>query len=214
MPGAVVGGSSHNVRLLLIRHGETDDNAGRLALGRRDVPLNERGRAQAEALARALSDRYEIEAIYSSPLQRALATARPLADAFRVDIAIEPGLIEMDIGELESLPFDQVREGYPDFMKRWLSDEPGGAVMPGGESLRQVQERAWPVVEAVRERHSEGLVAIVSHNFIILTLLCRVLDVPLAQFRRLRQDLAAFSLVELTSERRTLLRLNDRCHLG
>jgi broad specificity phosphatase PhoE len=209
-----VGGSSHNVRLLLIRHGETDDNAGRLALGRRDVPLNERGRTQAQNLAGALAERFEIAAIYSSPLQRALATARPLADELRLDIAIEPALIEMDIGELESLPFDVVRARYPDFMKRWLSDELADAIMPGGESLRQVQERAWPAVEAILERHRDELVAIVSHNFVILTLLCRVLDVPLAQFRRLRQDLAAFSLVELTADRRTLLRLNDRCHLG
>lgn len=214
MPGGAEGGSPRNVQFLLIRHGETDDNAGRLALGRRDVPLNERGLAQAQALARTLTASYEIEAIYSSPLQRALATARPLADELRLDIAIEPALTEMDIGELESLPFEQVRERYPDFVKRWFSAELADAVMPGGESLRQVQERAWPVVEAIRERHGEGLVAIVSHNFIILTLLCRVLDVPLAQFRRLRQDLAAFSLVELTSERRTLLRLNDRCHLA
>lgn len=202
------------MQLLLIRHGETEDNAGRLALGRREVPLNERGRAQAEALARALADRHEIAAIYCSPLQRALSTARPLADELRLDIAIEPALTEMDVGELESLPFDEVRARYPDFMKRWLSDELADAVMPGGESLRQVQERAWPFVEAVVERHRDELVAIVSHNFVILTLLCRVLDVPLAQFRRLRQDLAAFSLVELTADRRTLLRLNDRCHLG
>jgi broad specificity phosphatase PhoE len=201
------------MRLLFIRHGETDDNAGRLALGQRDVLLNERGRAQAQSLAGALADRYEIEAIYSSPLQRTMATARPLADELRLDIAIEPALREMDIGELESLPVDEVRARYPDFMKQWLSDELADAVMPGGESLRQVQERAWAAVEGICERHPAGLVAIVSHNFVILTLLCAVLDVPLAQFRRLRQDLGAFSLVDVTPERRTLLRLNDCCHV-
>jgi probable phosphoglycerate mutase len=200
------------MQLLLIRHGETDHNAGRLALGRRDVPLNERGRSQAGALASALHARYTVDAVYSSPLQRALYTARPLADEFRLDIAIEPALTEMDIGELESLAFGVVRERYPDFMRRWLSDDLADAVMPGGESLRQVQERAWAALKSIRDRHADGLVAVVSHNFVILTLLCRVLDVPLAQFRHIRQDLAAYSLVDITPERRTLLRLNDRCH--
>ena len=202
------------MRLLLIRHGETDHNAERLALGQADVPLNERGRLQAQALAAALAARYEIDAIYASPLQRALATAQPLAEALGLPVQVEPGLIEMDIGEVEGLDFGQVRERFPDFIRVWLSDDLADASMPGGESLQQVQDRAWAAVESIWERHPDGSVAAVTHNFVILTLLCRVLGLPLAQFRRLRHDLAAVSVVELTPERQTLLALNDACHLA
>ncbi len=204
------------MRLLLIRHGETDRNAGRIALGREDVPLNERGRSQAQALAAGLAaNRTDepIAAVYSSPLQRALATAQPLAQALDLEIQTEEGLIEMDIGEAEGRPLTELQERFPDFLRAWRSDELADVPMPGGESLRQVQERAWGAVESLRERHDNETVAAVSHNFVILTLLCRALDLPLARFRRLKHDLAAVSIVEVAKERQVVLSLNDRCHL-
>ena len=204
------------MRLLLIRHGETEHNAGRLALGRADVPLNERGLAQAQALARHLHGRDalgHIDAVYASPLQRAQSTASPLAEAFGLAIATEPELIEMDIGELEGISFPEVRERYPEFMRAWLSGDVADAGMPGGESLRQVQERAWAALQSIRKRHSEGTVAVVTHNFVILTLLCRALDIDLSRFRTLRHDLGAVSALDMTDARATAIVLNDTCHL-
>ena len=201
------------MRLLLFRHGETDHNAERLALGRQDVPLNERGRAQAQAIARAYGDGSGITAIYASPLQRAVSTATPLAQALGLVVRTEPALIEMDIGQLEEMSFPDVREQYPDFARRWLSDECADAVMPGGESLRQVQERSWAAVDSLRARHLDETVAIVTHNFVCLTVLCWILRLPLERFRGIRQDLGAVSVVELTPERNAILTLNDRCHL-
>jgi len=202
------------VRLLLFRHGETDHNAGRLALGRQDVPLNDRGRAQAQAIARAYGDGVGIAAIYSSPLQRAVATATPLANALGLAIEADPALIEMDIGEIEDKPLAAVREEYPDFVRRWLSDDCGDACMPVGESLRQVQERALQAVSSLRERHTEDTIAVVTHNFVALTLLCHVLRLPLARFRGIRQDLGAVSIIDFTPERTTIVTLNDTCHLA
>ena len=202
------------MRLLLFRHGETDHNAGRLALGRQDVPLNERGRAQAQAIARKYGDGSGITAVYASPLQRTTATASPLAQALGLVVQTEPALIEMDIGELEDLSFAHVRERYPEFVQRWLSDDCADAQMPGGESARQVQERAWAAIDAIRARHPEDTVAVVTHNFVILMTLCRVLRLPIERFRGLRHDLGAVSVLELTPERKAVLTLNDRCHLG
>ncbi len=202
------------MRLLLFRHGETDHNAGRLALGRQDVPLNDRGRAQAQAIARAYGDGVGIAAIYSSPLQRAVATATPLANALGLAIEADPALIEMDIGEIEDKPLAAVREEYPDFVRRWLSDDCGDACMPVGESLRQVQERALQAVSSLRERHTEDTIAVVTHNFVALTLLCHVLRLPLARFRGIRQDLGAVSIIDFTPERTTIVTLNDTCHLA
>lgn len=204
------------MRLIIIRHGETDRNAAQVTLGQDDVPLNDRGMLQANALAAWLGAPpfgNDIVAFYSSPLQRAVATATPLADALGLEVRTEPGLIEMDVGEVEGLPFPEMRERYPDFLRRWLSDDVADVSMPGGETLGRVAERGWAVVEALRERHAEETVALVSHNFVILTLLCRVLDLPLARFRRLRHDLAAVSIAELTPQRPMLVLLNDRSHL-
>ena len=201
------------MRLLLIRHGETDHNAAQLAMGRQDVPLNERGVLQARALAEAFRSQSDIAAIYSSPLQRALATATPQAEVLGLAVQIDERLIEMDIGEIEGQTFSAVRERYPDFIRLWLSDGLADAAMPGGETMRQVQERAWAAVESIRARHADETVAVVSHNFVILTLLCRVLELPLARFRSLRHDLAAVSVVERTAERQAVVALNDRCHL-
>jgi len=202
------------MRIYLFRHGETDHNAGRLALGRQDVPLNERGRAQAQTIARAYRDRSEVAAIYSSPLQRTVATATPLAQALGLTVQTDPALIEMDIGELEELSFAEVRERYPDFVRRWLSDDCADAQMPGGESARQVQERAWPFIDSVRERHPESTVAVVTHNFVLLMTLCRVLRLPIERFRGIRHDLGAVSILDLGAERNTIVTLNDTCHLA
>jgi broad specificity phosphatase PhoE len=120
----------------------------------------------------------------------------------------------MDIGELEELSFPDVRERYPAFIDRWMSPECGEARMPGGETLAEVQQRSWRAIESLRARHEDDTIAAVTHNFVILTALCRVLHLPLGQFRNVRQDTAAVSLLDLTSERMLALRLNDTCHLG
>jgi probable phosphoglycerate mutase len=202
------------MHILLIRHGETAHNAGRIALGRQDVPLNERGLAGANAIARAYGNgAHDISAIYSSPLQRTRSTAAPLAEALGLDVQVEDGLIEMDIGELEELSFPEVRERYPAFIQQWMSDACGDARMPGGETLAEVQERAWRAIESIRDRHADQTVAVVTHNFVILTTLCRILHIPLSGFRHVRQDTAAVSLLELTPDRNATIRLNDACHL-
>ena len=200
------------MRLFLIRHGETDHNKNGLALGRADVPLNERGRWQVQRLAEALRGE-PIDAIYSSPLQRALDTARAIAETRGLSVTVAPGLIEMDIGEAEGLTFAEVRSRYPGLLERWVSSSGVGHPMPGGERFLDVQERAWPAIEGLRQRHSEATVAVVSHNFVILSILVKALGLELAQFRRLRHAVAAISVLDLREDRTLVVRLNDTCHL-
>jgi probable phosphoglycerate mutase len=151
--------------------------------------------------------------VYASPLQRAVDTARPLADAQGLEVRTDARLIEMDIGEMDGLTLAEARERFPDFMRRWLSDEVAELAMPGGESLAEVQERAWRAIEGIRDAHDGGAAAVVTHNFVLLTLLCRVLGLSLARFRRLRHDLGAISVLELTAERQSVVAINDTCHL-
>jgi broad specificity phosphatase PhoE len=200
------------MRLVLVRHGETEHNRGQITLGRADVPLNERGRMQAEALGASFP--VAPDAIYASPLVRASETAGRIAAATGVPVTIEDALIEMDVGEMEHLTPAELRERYPDFLALWrLSPEVADARMPGGETLAEVQERAWSAVERMRLAHGDGTVVAVTHNFVILTLLCRGLGLPLSNFRRLRQALAAKSVLDVRADFATLLQLNDDAHL-
>jgi len=200
------------VRLFLVRHGETESNRLGLALGRNDVPLNERGVMQAERLGLALS-REPFVAVYASPLRRTLETARAVAGPHGLEVAVEERLIEMDIGELDGLTFAEVRTRYPGLLEEWVSGPGPNMPMPGGERLVDVQERAWSTVTELAARHAEEAVAAVTHNFVILCLLTKVLGLELSQFRRLRHAVAAVSVVDFTPGRVLVVRMNDTCHL-
>jgi broad specificity phosphatase PhoE len=198
------------MRLILVRHGETEHNRGQVTLGRADVPLTDRGRDQARAVAASFAS--PPAAVYSSPLSRALDTARAIAGT-GAPPTVDDALIEMDIGEMEHLTGADLRERYPDFLRQWMSIDVATARMPGGETLLEVQDRAWGAVERMRERHGDADVVAVTHNFVILTLLCRALNLPLADFRRIRQALAAKTVIDVRDSSTTLLQLNDNAHL-
>jgi broad specificity phosphatase PhoE len=200
------------VLLYLVRHGETESNRLGLALGRNDVPLNEQGILQVERLAKALS-REPLAAVYASPLRRTLETARAVAAPHGLEVAVEERLIEMDIGELDGLTFADVRARYPGLLEEWMSGPGPSMPMPGGERLVDVQERAWAAVTELAERHPAAAVAAVTHNFVILSLLTKVLGMELSQFRRLRHAVAAVSVVDFTPAWTLLVRMNDTCHL-
>ncbi len=200
------------MRLYLVRHGETESNRLGLALGRADVPLNERGLWQAQRLAAALAGE-PIAAVYSSPLCRALDTAGPIASALGLPVEIEPGLVEMEIGEVEGLTFAEIRARFPGLLKAWMSPEGQARGMPGGERLVDVQARAWGAVQAIADGHPEQSACAVTHNFVILSVLTRVLGLDLAEFRRLRHAVAAVSVLDLRPGRGRIITLNDTCHL-
>jgi broad specificity phosphatase PhoE len=199
------------MRLLLIRHGQTDHNRDSLTLGRADVPLNDRGRLQARAVAASFLR--PPDAIYTSPLARCRETADAIAGQTGAKITVDERLIEMDVGEMEHLTRDELRARYPEFLRAWLSPEVADARMPGGESLREVQDRAWPAVEAAIGAHRDGTIVLVSHTFVIRAILCRAMGLPLAEFRRLKQSLAAISAVDFARGEATVARLNDISHL-
>lgn len=200
------------MRLILVRHGETEANRQGLTLGRADVPLNERGRWQARRLAEALR-REPVAAVYSSPLRRALETARAIAEPHGLAVEVEPGLVEMDIGQTEGLSLAEVRSRYPGLLERWLSADGPHQVMPGGERLMDVQARAWQAVESLRLRYRDGVTVVVSHNLAILSILTKALGLELAQFRRLRHDVAAIAVLEWRDDQVQVERLNDTRHL-
>lgn len=200
------------MRLILVRHGETESNRLGLALGRADVPLNERGRWQAGRLASALATE-PLVAVYSSPLARALETAQAIAEVHSLRVEADDGLIEMDIGQAEGLTFSEVRERFPGLLEVWAG--PAGPLqpMPGGERLVDVQQRAWDAVGRIAARHPGAVACAVTHNFVILSILATVMKMDLADFRRLRHAVGAISELDITPARVRIVRLNDTCHL-
>jgi probable phosphoglycerate mutase len=145
---------------------------------------------------------------------RARDSAAALARRCRMDVRIDDGLIEMDVGEMEHLTHAELREKHAPFLREWMSPGAADARMPGGETLREVQERAWGAIERMRERAYDGAVVAVTHNFVILMTVCRALGLPAAEFRRLKAGIAGVSIIDITDAGCSVVTLNDRSHLA
>lgn len=151
------------LRLILVRHGETELTSGRRYSGRGDVRLSQRGAEQAKAVATRLAGLVPAaEAVLSSPLQRCLTTAEAIAGAVGHDqVTVEADLVECDFGAWEGLGFAEVTERYPAELAAWLGSP--AVAPPGGESFRDVGERVDRFVTQVRQRYGSGVVIAVSH---------------------------------------------------
>jgi len=199
------------MRLILARHGETMWNRENRILGHTEIELTEKGRKQAERLALALKDE-KVTAIYSSPLRRARETADEIARFHQQEVVPDDGLKELDAGELDGLTFDQVMERYGKFLEEWLKDIPS-LKMPGGESVAELDERTWATVERIVNEHPEGVAVLVSHSFVIMSIISRALGMSISNFRRLRLGVASISILNFGKRGISLLQFNDTCHL-
>ncbi len=205
--------TSNAIRILLVRHGETEWNKTHRFQGRSDVPLNSKGRKQAHALARALKDEI-LTSIYTSPLSRAMETARIIGTFHPgVPLHVDEGLIEMSLGDFDGMSARRWAETYPDFRDAWRKD-PSALRMPGGETLSEVRDRAKETVDRITQSYHPGCTLVMaSHNFVILALLCHATRLPLSRFRELQQGTAAFNVLYKTKESLWAEAINCRSHL-
>jgi broad specificity phosphatase PhoE len=197
-------------RLILARHGETMWNVEKVFRGRADVNLDEVGIKQAELLGKYLSN-WEPEAIYASPVKRALDTANIVARYQKVAVRIAEGLTDFDFGEWQSLPEQEVKRLYPAILNEWHNN-PDKVKMPGGESLEDVTRRAVEVVNDVLSRH-QGNVLLVSHRVVIKVLICYLLGLDNSHFRNINQDVGGITIFNYADGRFVLTRHNDTSHL-
>jgi broad specificity phosphatase PhoE len=179
------------VELILVRHGETIWNREGRVQGFSDIDLSDVGVQQARQLALSLKDA-PILSIYSSPLIRAQSTARIINEYHHAPLYIEPGLMEMDQGDFEGLTFQELMACEKDFLQKWMSD-PASVQMPNGESFIELQGRAWKVIEGIVAKSGSALV--VSHNFTIAAILCKIKGVSLSQFRKACVDTASRTII-------------------
>jgi len=196
--------------IILARHGETEWNVEEIFRGRIDIELNETGIKQARLLAEYLSD-VEIQAIYSSPLKRALRTAEIIASYHKLDIEITPGLIDFNYGQWQGLPHQEVEDKYKELYGEWISS-PERVKMPAGESLDEVRERAIGVVDDVIAKY-EGTVVLVSHRVVNKVLICALLGLDNSHFWNIRQDTCGVTTFTCENDRFILTKHNDTSYL-
>jgi broad specificity phosphatase PhoE len=176
-----------SVEIVLVRHGATDWNLQGRCQGATDRELSEIGIRQAEAIAADLAEE-SIHVVYSSDLKRARRTAELISDPHRLPVLVEPDIRELDHGDLEGLTFHEIQANYPTFLQRWRS-EPAEIRVPGGERLIDVAERAWSGLNRIVGRHPAApKIVVVSHNFPILGIVCRITGTPLNHYRSFHLD--------------------------
>lgn len=202
-----------NTTIILVRHGQTAWNEpGERIRGQSDVPLSEEGIAQARATARYIAARWPLTAVYSSPLSRAMETARAIADAQGLPVHPLPGLLDLGFGEWEGLTIAEVRARYPDLWQAW-QEAPHTLHFPGGESLDAVRERAIAALEETVRRHPGETVAMVGHRVVNQVLLCAILDLGNDHFWHVAQDTCAVNQIEWNGRFYRLVLMNDTSHL-
>ena len=172
-------------KIILARHGETEWNVAEIFRGRIDVELNETGLKQAELLGEYLSQT-EIEAIYASPLKRALRTAEAIAKYHRLDVKTSPGLIDLNLGDWQGLSREVVAVKFKDVYDLWMS-QPEKVTIPGGESLADVRKRVLVLVDEVIARH-QGTVVLATHRVVCKVLTCALLGLDNSHFWNIEQS--------------------------
>jgi probable phosphomutase (TIGR03848 family) len=191
--------------LVLVRHAVTDQTGNRLYGRRPGVHLSARGRDQSTEVARRLAG-LPIAAVYSSPLERCMETAEPIADALGLQVDQEAGIIEADTGAWTGRTFAQV--GRTQLWRRMLA-MPSTARLPDGESATEVQARTVRALDAITERYPNESVVVVSHGDPIRMAVAHYAGLHLDLFQRLEVAPASVSMVATGEQGPRLLRLND-----
>jgi len=200
-------------RLLLVRHGETELNSAERYWGQSDVKLSALGLRQAERLRDRLATE-KIDAVYSSDLQRAWATAKTIASRHRQDVITCAELREVNFGKLEGLNFEEISQLFPEFTTKWKVERSTNLEFPGGESLNQLHNRVSNFVGRLKTHKAEETVLVVAHAGVLRSLICQLMGVELRCIYHIRLDLASLSILETYPAGAILTLLNDVSHLG
>ncbi len=201
-----------STRVFLIRHAETSVTAEDRFAGLRDLPLTARGREHASGLATRLKG-FRLDAVYSSPLQRALETARILAEPHALAVTVIGDLRELDQGHWEGMTRAEVERQFPEEYAAYERD-PLDFKPQGGETGRAVVERAVPAILALVRAHPDQTIGVVSHKATNRLLVAYFIGIDLRRYRdRLGQRPACLNVLDFASESQVKLTLlNDISH--
>jgi broad specificity phosphatase PhoE len=154
----------------------------------------------------------KIDAIYSSPLKRARDTALAIAGYHNLEVQVDTDLREMEVGELEGMSIADLGTSFGQFLLHWRQGL-GTEKLPGGESMTELADRVWAVIQSMKSLYNNGNVVVVSHFFTCVATICRALGWPITTIERLRVQTGSISIIELGERQAHLVTLSDTCHL-
>jgi broad specificity phosphatase PhoE len=201
------------MRLVIVRHGESEWNRIGRYQGHYDAPLSEMGVRQAEALAERLRTE-KFHTIYASPLQRARLTGEAV-HRFHPDtpFVIAPAIIELDHGEWSGLMVDEVIEKFGDGLREWRM-HPTRSQMPGGESFSNILKRVLDFKEQLLKAHPDQTVLISTHDVVVKILVADALGMHMDGINQIWVTNASISVIEYGSDMTYLVSLSEAAHLS
>jgi len=198
------------LRLLIVRHGETEWNAQSRYQGQSDVPLSDVGRAQARALVGRLA-REPLDAVYISDLSRALETAEIVLNGRNIPQVIEPRLREMHFGVMEGLTFNDAYALYPKEIDAWLNDY--NTPPPGGEDLESFAARVGSLMQELQARHEGQTILLVAHGGPLSEMARLALKMPHTHRWSFMMDNASLSELQFNDGFPRIKFWNETCHV-
>ena len=204
---------AYHMRLIIVRHGESEWNRIGRYQGQYDAPLSEMGVRQADALAERLRTE-SFHTIYASPLQRARLTGEAV-HRFHPDtpVVIEPAVIEIDHGEWAGLMVDEVIAKYGNGLREWRL-HPTRSHMPGGESFSDILKRVLDFKERLIQTHPDQTVLVSTHDVVVKILVADALGMHMDGINRIWVTNASISVIEYGSDLTYLASLSEAAHLS
>jgi probable phosphoglycerate mutase len=198
--------------IYFLRHGETTASQTGCYCGTLDPDLTPAGYQMAEDFAAAYKSLPWV-AVFSSPLRRAVATAKPLCEAAGIRMQLKEGLKEIAFGQWEGKTPEAINCDFHDDYVRWLTD-PGWNGPTGGQRGIDIARRSSLVLEEIEKTYTTGNLLVVSHKATTRIMLCSLLGIDVGRFRdRLGMPVASISIVEMATHGPLLHMLGDRSHL-
>jgi alpha-ribazole phosphatase len=200
--------------LLIIRHGETLWNKEKRFQGSTDIPLSDKGRAQARRVAEFLADK-PLDAIYSSPLQRALVTANTVAEGHGLEVRLVNDLQEINVGEWSGKTWPEIRRIWPELERRWSEDPYSSDPPPGGEVYRDFQNRCIRALDEIAGAHEDSeQVAVVCHGGVIRAVMNELLGLAWTTRGKIYSQNCSVTRMRWKSGGTVIIDgFNDSCHL-
>jgi broad specificity phosphatase PhoE len=194
--------------IYLFRHGEVVLAQTRRFIGHLDVPLSPQGERQSIAQSARLAA-VKLGAVFTSDLIRARRTGEIIGGPHGLTPTVVPELREMAMGRWEGLTAAEIQRGEPEKFAEWMSNV-GEFPFPDGESVPDLEARAWPAFESIVDAHAGQAIAIVAHGGTNRALICRALGLSVRRLLAVGQDYGALTVLERVEATWRLLHLNER----
>lgn len=200
------------MKLILVRHGETETDNCRRYWGHSDIGLSDSGHAQANSLREYLSA-VRIDAIYSSPLKRCMETAETIAYGRPLSVNKNNDLKEIDFGRVEGLTYDDVLERYPDIAQKWAEGS-FDVHFPDGEGMNHFAQRVVKFVKMLSKHREDETLLLVGHGGVFRILICHFLGIDYKHWWQFTLGVGSVTVLDIYPEGSILEKLNDKSHLG